>query len=185
MSSAVLVIDCQVDFCLPEGRLGELGRDFSPILAMLQRLPVFLDQVRRLGIPVILVRTEGNVLCRPGSHGAELCVTTSPSDRLITKTSFDAFEATRLAADLRNLGVHRLAVTGVDTHVCVESTVRRAKDLGFVVDVVSDLVATRGENSQMHAQSLRVMGKYFACITESAQLVARLTGEARETTLTL
>jgi len=62
----------------------------------------------------------------------------SPSDAVLRKSLNDAFHGTSLQADLEQLEVGRLLVTGWATDLCVDATVRSAAALGFQVVVVAD-----------------------------------------------
>lgn len=173
MRDVLIVIDVQADYCTPEGVLGKMGRDMTPTMAMIERLKPFLAKARQLGVPVIAVRSETPTLCRPGSPGAALCYPLDPTDRVVTKHTYSAFGSPEFKAILADLAPERLVVAGVDTHICVEGTVRHAHDLGYQVDLLQDLVATRGENREFHENSVKVMGKYFGRLITSEDALAR------------
>lgn len=173
MRDALAIIDVQRDYCLPDGALGRMGRDMTPTMALVERIGPFAACARRTGIPVVVVRSETPTLCQPGSPGADLCFVTAESDLIITKHTYGAFHAPEIRDRISALKPDRLVVTGVDTRLCVESTVRQAFDLGYRVEVVRDLVATRGDNRLFHEASLAVMGKYFATLTDSETVMRR------------
>ena len=60
---------------------------------------------------------------------------------LIPKTSCSVFCSTNVHYVLRNLGTRYLLVCGQLTNQCVESAVRDAADLGYLVTVVDDACA--------------------------------------------
>jgi ureidoacrylate peracid hydrolase len=68
------------------------------------------------------------------------------------KTSSSVFISTNIDYVLRNLGVRSLIVAGIMTDQCVESAVRDACDLGYLVTLVSDACTTY--SAERHAQSL-------------------------------
>jgi ureidoacrylate peracid hydrolase len=68
------------------------------------------------------------------------------------KTSSNVFVSTDINYVLRNLGVHSMIVTGIMTDQCVESTVRDARDLGYLVTLVTDPFTT--DSAERHWQSL-------------------------------
>jgi nicotinamidase-related amidase len=74
-----------------------------------------------------------------------------PSDTLVTRATWDAFAGTDLHAQLRAKGVTQLVIAGLATSFGVESTARRAYDLGYhvvlAVDAMSDMRAEARENS--------------------------------------
>jgi nicotinamidase-related amidase len=79
-----------------------------------------------------------------GSWDAKVFDAISPGDdeMVLTKTSSSVFISTAIDYVLRNLGVRQLILCGVVTDQCVESAVRDACDLGYLVTLVPDACAT-------------------------------------------
>jgi ureidoacrylate peracid hydrolase len=73
-------------------------------------------------------------------------------EMIFRKTSSNVFISTNIDYVLRNLGVRSLIVTGIMTDQCVESAVRDACDLGYLVTLVTDACTT--DNAERHEQSL-------------------------------
>ncbi len=71
---------------------------------------------------------------------------------LVTKTSSSVFVSTNLHYILGNLGVKQLIVVGALTDQCVDSAVRDACDLGYLVTLVPDACAT--QTAQRHESSI-------------------------------
>jgi nicotinamidase-related amidase len=61
---------------------------------------------------------------------------------VFTKTSHNAFTTTGLQQLLTSRGIRELAVCGIRTEQCCETTTRLASDLGFEVTFVTDATAT-------------------------------------------
>jgi len=61
---------------------------------------------------------------------------------VLPKTSSSVFISTNIDYVLRNLGVRSLIVAGVLTDQCIDSAVRDACDLGYLVTTVTDACAT-------------------------------------------
>lgn len=119
----------------------------------------------RTGASVILPRTH------PATDVvAELAP--GPGDRVLTKTTMDAFASTALADELRAAGVVSLVVGGVLTDACVESSARHAAERGLQVTVAEDACAAWEES--FHAASLRSLSRYFARITDTRTLLDEL-----------
>ena len=74
-------------------------------------------------------------------------------EMVIPKTSSSVFISTNIDYVLRNLRVRSLIVAGVLTDQCVDSTVRDACDLGYLVTVPVDACATL--TAERHEWSLR------------------------------
>jgi ureidoacrylate peracid hydrolase len=73
-------------------------------------------------------------------------------EMIFRKTSSSVFISTNIDYVLRNLGMRSLIVTGIMTDQCVESAVRDARDLGYLVTLVTDACTT--SNAERHEQSL-------------------------------
>jgi ureidoacrylate peracid hydrolase len=73
-------------------------------------------------------------------------------EMILSKTSSSVFISTNIDYVLRNLGIRFLILVGVLTDQCVDSAVRDACDLGYLVTVVTDACATH--TPERHASSL-------------------------------
>jgi ureidoacrylate peracid hydrolase len=113
----------------------------------------------------------------PGSHDAQVidAIAPGPDEIVIPKTSSSVFISTNIDYVLRNLGVASLVVAGVLTDQCVDSTVRDACDLGYLVTVVTDACATL--TRERHVSSLRNSAGYARQIATDA-LIAEVRGLA-------
>lgn len=67
---------------------------------------------------------------------------------VLPKTSSSVFVSTNIDYILRNLGVQQLIVAGCLTEQCVESAIRDACDLGYLVTQVTDACVTYTEDRQ-------------------------------------
>ncbi len=63
-------------------------------------------------------------------------------DHIIDKKWFDAFNGTNLDPLLHSLSIESVVVTGTVTHICVESTAKRAFNHGYFPVIVSDGVSS-------------------------------------------
>jgi nicotinamidase-related amidase len=78
---------------------------------------------------------RGYVRLMDGLHPAD-------GEPVITKTSHNAFTTTNLQQLLTARGVTEVAVCGIRTEQCCETTARIAADLGYDVSFVTDATAT-------------------------------------------
>ena len=110
-----------------------------------------------------------------GSWDARVIDALAPEgdEMVIPKTSSSVFISTNIDYVLRNLGVRSLIVAGVLTDQCVDSTVRDACDLGYLVTVPVDACATL--TAERHAWSLRNNRGYCRQVSTAA-LVAEVEG---------
>jgi ureidoacrylate peracid hydrolase len=87
-------------------------------------------------------------------------------DIVVSKTSCSVFNSTNLDYILRNLFVEQLVVVGQLTDQCVESAVRDAADLGYLVTVVEDACATHTKDR--HEKGLQGMQGFCRTLTTTA-----------------
>ena len=193
---ALLVIDVQNDFCLPDGHFGRHGRDMS---LTTERLPTMVGTVQAAqaaGIFTVLVRQETLPEGRsdsaawlrfktrdgktsdytlPGTWGWRFVdgIEAGPRDAVVTKYRPDAFLNTNLEALLRANGVETAVILGTTTEGCVESTVRGASYRDFYTVLVEDAVAT--SDRALHEGSMRLMKARYPSVTAD-ELRAHWTG---------
>lgn len=90
---------------------------------------------------------------------------------VLPKTSSSAFISTIIDYLLRNLGVKQLVVSGLLTDQCVESAIRDAADLGYLVTQAIDACLTHSQARQ--EASLQAISGYCRQLT-TRQLIAEL-----------
>lgn len=95
-----------------------------------------------------------------GSWDAKVVDEIAPGDDeiVLPKSSSSVFISTNIDYILRNLGVKQLAIAGLLTDQCVESAVRDACDLGYLVTLVTDACTTY--TPERHENSLRTIRGY-------------------------
>ncbi len=112
-----------------------------------------------------------------GSPDAAMVAPLAPAgDEIVfRKTSSSVFISTHIDYVLRNLGTRYLIIAGCLTDQCVDSAVRDACDLGYLVTVPTDACATL--SPERHEWSLRNNRGYCRQISTAALLeeIARLT----------
>ena len=159
--SAVLVIDMQNDFCAEAGYVEKVvGKDVSACRAVVPEVMALVEAARAQGVPVYWIKAnydpdrlpEGMrvkqqekssvVCCGTGSWGGELCgVSAARGEAVIEKSSYSAFAGTEVERQLRERGIRTVVFAGVQTNVCVESSLRDAVCRGFYAVLASDCVA--------------------------------------------
>ncbi len=90
---------------------------------------------------------------------------------LLPKSSSSVFISTNIDYLLRNLGVRQVVMSGLVTDQCVESAIRDACDLGYLVTQVTDACLTY--TAERHENSLRAIKGYCRQVTTDA-LIAEL-----------
>jgi ureidoacrylate peracid hydrolase len=108
-----------------------------------------------------------------GSWEAQVLDEIAPAEdeMIFRKISSSVFISTNIDYVLRNLEVRSLIVAGMMTDQCVESAVRDACDLGYLVTLVTDACTT--DSAERHEQSLIAIRGYCHQRTTDA-LVAEI-----------
>jgi ureidoacrylate peracid hydrolase len=88
-----------------------------------------------------------------GSYDARVVDAPAGDEIIFPKTSSSVFISTNIDYVLRNLGTRYLIIAGCLTDQCVDSTVRDACDLGYLVTVPTDACLTL--SPERHEWSLR------------------------------
>jgi ureidoacrylate peracid hydrolase len=116
-----------------------------------------------------------NLFVPRGSWDAKVLDAIAPlgDEIVLPKTSSSVFISTNIDYVLRNLGVRSLIIAGVLTDQCIDSAVRDACDLGYLVTVPTDACATLSQDR--HDWSLRNNRGYCRQVT-TADLVAEIDG---------
>ncbi len=119
------------------------------------------------------------LLAPPGSRDADFLEVVAPDSNrdeiVINKTASGVFSSTNLHYVLNNMGIESLFVVGVYTNECVETTVRDACDLGYLVTVVEDCCAT--VTPELHEASLATLRDRYArvlSLQEAEKIVNQL-----------
>lgn len=105
----------------------------------------------------------------PGSGDACFLEEVAPvgDEIVINKTASGVFSSTNLHYVLNNMGISSLFVVGVYTNECVETTVRAACDLGYLVTMVDDCCAT--QTPELHDASIKTLRNRYARIVTAEE----------------
>lgn len=109
---------------------------------------LFTEDFREVIDPVGILKTIVEVgAFRRGTHGAKTIEAIQDyGDRIIEipgKRGLDAFSNTELESTLRQKGIRNVIIAGIVTSLCVDSTARRAFELGFKVHILKDCTSGR------------------------------------------
>lgn len=164
--AALLIIDVQ-NYCIATGNSEYFDRSLREVvLPNIRRLQTacrsggievmysVIENMTRDGRDRSLDYKISGIDVLRGSWEACVLDEIAPADdeMIFRKTSSSVFISTNIDYVLRNLGVRSLVVAGLLTDQCVESAVRDACDLGYLVTLVSDACATA--SAERHEQSL-------------------------------
>ena len=195
MRAALIVIDIQNDYCSPKGKIATMGfhQDVTPVAEMLPKLDSFIKKARKLGLPVIWtqmteaedavpenlqkkIQEKGDIgLAKKGTWGYQLMLPKDEKDKIVEKNSYDAFTSKSLEKILKKTHVDTLVITGVNTDVCVDSTLKSAFSKGYDIIVPMELVACPKERAAGHKANLRIWSTIFAKVMPSDEVLSYLT----------
>jgi nicotinamidase-related amidase len=179
MNQALVLIDIQNDY-FPGGRMTLDGAD-----AAAGNAARLLEHFRAGGLPLFHIQhvsTRPNAtFFIPGTEGIEFHPTVAPraGEAVIQKNFPNAFRATKLDTELRARGITELVIAGMMTHMCIDTSVRAAFDLGFKVDLAFDACATRTLRfgdvehpaAQVHGSFIAALNGTFATARTTAQIL--------------
>lgn len=140
MKTALLVIDVQDSFKHDPARWQSRNNpNFE------QNVTDLVAAFREAGLPVFFVlHTDPDPGFRKGDPEFRIMafLDRRESEPLLVKNTRNAFTSTDLQTRLETLGVGRVAICGISTEQCCETTTRVASDLGFAVDFVTSATLT-------------------------------------------
>ena len=138
---------------------GEERSTRAPVifLARLCKTRAVLDRFREKGLPVIFVqhintRPDASFFL-PDTVGAEIHPDIAPAgdEPIVVKHAPNSFFRTNLLELLQAREVNELVVCGMMTHMCIDTTVRAAKDYGIPVTLLYDACAARDLKIMEHS----------------------------------
>ena len=181
MNTALLLIDIQNDY-FPGGTMELADPDKAAGNARL-----LLQKFRKDNLPIVHIRHIATkptaTFFLPGTPGAEIHAGVNPEadEKIIIKHFPNSFRETELLDHLKGKGISTLVICGMMTHLCVDATVRAAKDFGFNCIVIGDACATkeleiRGEHVRardVHNAFLSALNGTYAEVKTAAEYLAR------------
>ncbi|HWR23219.1 MAG TPA: cysteine hydrolase family protein [Feifaniaceae bacterium] len=182
MKRALVLIDIQNDY-FPGGR-NEL---FAPEQAA-QSASRALLRFRQNGWPVCHVQhvSTGDTATffLPGTPGMEIYKAVAPQggEPVFIKHAPNAFFETGLLQALQERGIRELVVCGMMTHMCVDTSVRAARDHGLQVTLLHDACATgdlvwKGKTvpaQAVHAAYMAALDGSFARVVSTEEFLQEL-----------
>ncbi|HET6641467.1 MAG TPA: isochorismatase family cysteine hydrolase [Nitrososphaeraceae archaeon] len=122
-----------------------------------------LTRVHRL-LPVTREERLKVPICVRGTWDAETIDEIKPanSDHVVIKRRDSAFQDTELRVWLQSEGINTLIICGVDTSICVETSLRDAFNIGYDVILISD--ATASGTSKHYETTLERVRDYYGLV---------------------
>ncbi len=95
------------------------------------------------------------------------------SSIIVEKQYPNSFFQTTLQETLASMQVEQLVITGMMTHMCVDSTTRASNELGYHPILISDATATKDltfDNRTVQAKD--VQSSYLAALQNFAEVIS-------------
>lgn len=143
MKTALIIIDIQNDY-FEKGSMPLAGAESAS-----RKAKLILERFRADGLPIIHVQhiatSPAATFFLPNTTGVEIHDLVQPLDKevVIVKHYPNSFRETELLDYLKGRNITDLVICGMMTHMCVDATVRAAKDYGFTITLISDACATK------------------------------------------
>ncbi|MDW0235146.1 MAG: isochorismatase family cysteine hydrolase [Nitrososphaeraceae archaeon] len=196
INPALLVIDMQNGFVSKGGSYDLMGLNiskYSDVVPSLKRLIAFCRQVK---IPIFYsqaVREESGIdlltrshrilpksreerikrrpICIRGSWDAEIVEDLKPNfdDHVVIKRRDSVFQDTEVEVWLRSLGIDSIIFAGIDTSICVESSLRDAFNHGYDIILISD--ATSSNNLNHYNSTLDNIRNYYGLVMNLEEFI--------------
>lgn len=194
LNIGLIVVDIQNGFVSKGGSYDKLGMntgEYRKIIPAVQELlsfcrskniPIFYTEAVReasgidllLNVHRILPKTREERLripiCVRGTWDADIIDEIKPNenDHIIIKRRDSAFQDTELRVWLQSVGINTLIFCGVDTSICVETSLRDGFNLGYDVILVSD--GTSSGIKKHYETTLERVHDYYGLVMDLSSL---------------
>lgn len=186
MTTALVLIDLQNDY-FPGGAMELVSSSIAVAQAQ-----ILLHAFRANALPVIHVQhfaiRPNATFFIPDTDGVNIHGSVQPvADEIVVKKHFpSSFRETTLLEHLHAENISKLVIAGMMTHMCVDTTVRAAADLGFECVLAEDGCATRAlqfsghrvEAEQVQLAYLAALNGAFAQVLPVQQIVQLISAGA-------
>ena len=201
INPALIVIDVQNGFVSRGGSYDLLGMNILPYQELIPRIRQLIKTCRIAKIPIFYTqairepsgidllththkilprsreeRIRKKTICVRGTWDAKIVDDIKPDDKndhIIIKRRDSAFHNTEIEVWLRSIGVDTLVFCGIDTSICVESSLRDAFNIGYDVILISD--ATASSNKKHYESTIEHVKDYYGLVMNIAEFSSQIT----------
>lgn len=181
MKTALLLIDIQNDY-FPDGNFPlpgaeEAGKNAFAVLQHFRETGQVVAHVQHHSL-----RADATFFI-PGTTGAEInhMVTPATGEKVITKNFPNSFRGTTLLSYLQENLIEHIIICGMMTHMCVDATLRAAKDFGFNCTIIADACATkdlalfskRASAEQVQTAFCAALAYYYAEVKNTTEFLKK------------
>lgn len=153
MKQALIIVDIQEAFFLDsENYLFDYEK-------VLENINMLITWARHSEVPIVFIQhTDSNkdddfAFGKPGwdlYHG----LLRQPEDKVIQKTTWDAFYQTELAQYLQEQQIEQLIFAGAQTEFCLDTTIRNAYSRGYHQNMLVEGAHTTLDSHVLNAQQI-------------------------------
>ena len=179
---ALVIIDIQNDY-FPGGKMELVGSN-----AAAENAAQLLAAFRKAQRPIFHVQhislAPTATFFLPDTPGVQIHPMVCPQDdeTVVQKHYPNSFRETALLDLLKMRGITNIALAGMMTHMCVDTTTRAAFDLGFTCHLAHDACATRDlvhdgktvEAAHVQTAYMAALGQVFAKVVSTQDMCANL-----------
>jgi nicotinamidase-related amidase len=174
---ALIIIDIQNDY-FANGAMTLVNAESAS-----KNARIILESFRIKQMPIVHIQhftlEKNKSYLLPNTNGSEIHENVKPieGEKVIKKYFPNSFKRTELSDYLNSNNIKDLVICGMMTHMCIDTTVRAAKDLGFNITLIGDACATR--NLEINGQKviaeevqksfLAAMNGYFSEVMTTLQ----------------
>lgn len=201
INPALIVIDVQNGFVSKGGSYDLLGMNIVPYQVVIPRIRHLIKTCRSAKIPIFYTqairepsgidllththkilprsreeRIRRKTICVRGTWDAKIVDDLKPDDRndhVIIKRRDSAFHNTEIEVWLRSIGVDTLVFCGIDTSICVESSLRDAFNIGYDVILISD--ATASSSKKHYESTIEHVKDYYGLVMNIEEFSSQIT----------
>ena len=189
----LVVIDMQNGFVSKGGSYDKIGMNTSLYREIIPKIKDLIEFCRSMGIPVFyteavkedsgidILTNVHNILpksrqerlkvpiCIRGTWDGVTIDELKPKEKdpVIIKRRDSAFLDTDIRIMLQSQGINFLVFTGIDTSICVETSLREGFNLGYDVMIISD--ATASGDRRHYETTLERVKDYYGLVMDTAK----------------
>ncbi len=194
-SPALLVVDVQNGFMSKGGSYDLLGMNVSNYQKIMPKLKELISICRRYNVPIFYTqavressgidlltkthkilpksreeRIKRRPICVRGTWDAKIVNEVKPTnkDHIVIKRRDSAFQDTETEVWLNSLKINTLIFCGIDTSICVETSLRDGFNKGYDVILISD--ATASANIRHYKTTIEHVKEYYGLVMKVNEL---------------
>ena len=190
IAPALIVVDMQNGFVSKGGSYDKIGMNTPNYREIIPKLKDLIEYCRSMGIPIfyteavkeasgidMLTRIHNFLpksrqerlkvpICIRGTWDGVTIDELKPKeyDPVVIKRRDSAFQDTELRVWLQSEGINLLVFTGIDTSICVETSLREGFNMGYDVAIISD--ATASGNKRHYETTLERVRDYYGLVMD-------------------